>query len=72
MKLKISVIDNFPLLQTLRDNIMYSVMTQTLPSSLHLLKGYRIVSFFKVLKFCEWPILSFFTILFSQMGLPEA
>ena len=33
---------------------------------------YRIVGFFEVLKFREWLIFSFFTILFSQMSLPKA
>ena len=34
--------------------------------------NYRIVGFFKVLKFREWLIFGFFTILFSRMGLPKA
>ena len=33
---------------------------------------YRIVGFFEVLKFREWLIFGFFTILFSRMGLPKA
>ena len=33
---------------------------------------YCIVGFFEVLKFREWLIFSFFTILFSRMGLPKA
>ena len=33
---------------------------------------YHIVGFFEVLKFCEWLIFGFFTILFSRMGLPKA
>ena len=37
----------------------------------HLASGYRIVGFFKVLKFDEWLIFSFFTILFSRMSLPK-
>ena len=32
----------------------------------------RIVGFFEVLKFREWLIFGFFTILFSRMGLPKA
>ena len=34
--------------------------------------NYRIFGFFEVLKFREWLIFGFFTILFSQMGLPKA
>ena len=33
---------------------------------------YRIIGFFEVLKFREWLIFGFFTILFSRMGLPKA
>ena len=36
-----------------------------------LLTKYCIASFFEVLKFHEWPIFSFFTILSSQMGLSK-
>ena len=33
--------------------------------------SYRTVGFFEVLKFRQWPIFSFFTILFSRMGLQK-
>ena len=32
---------------------------------------YHIIGFFEVLKFLEWPIFSFFAILFSRMGLQK-
>ena len=68
--LLINLLGNKEAEQVLSDAYQVTAALQYSNSLVSLL--YCIVGFFEVLKFREWLIFSFFTILFSQMGLPKA